>query len=76
MTELIQMRQRSPWLWPDIVYYLTPSGREHNQCLKILHGFTNKVGIKGKVGCLSGTEVYGVFFSVYSLVSVLTKYHI
>ncbi|KAJ7382904.1 Cytochrome P450 4V2 [Desmophyllum pertusum] len=43
MTELIQMRQRSPWLWPDIVYYLTPSGREHNQCLKILHGFTNKV---------------------------------
>lgn len=43
ITELIQKRQRSPWLWPDIVYFLTPSGREHNHCLKILHGFTNKV---------------------------------
>ncbi|XP_078382587.1 cytochrome P450 4V2-like [Oculina patagonica] len=43
MSELIQMRQRSPWLFPDIVYYFTPSGREHNRCLKILHGFTNKV---------------------------------
>lgn len=45
ITELIQKRQRSPWLWPDIVYFLTPSGREHNHCLKILHGFTNKVRI-------------------------------
>ncbi|XP_022784583.1 cytochrome P450 4V2-like [Stylophora pistillata] len=43
ITELIQKRQRSPWLWPDIVYFLTPSGREHNHCLQILHGFTNKV---------------------------------
>lgn len=43
MTELVQMRQRTPWLGYDIVYNLTPSGREHNRCLKILHGFTNKV---------------------------------
>ena len=39
------MRQRSPWLFFDIVYNLTPSGREHNRCLKILHGFTNKVHV-------------------------------
>lgn len=43
ITELIQKRQRSPWLWPDIIYFLTPSGREHNYCLQILHSFTNKV---------------------------------
>ncbi|RMX53149.1 hypothetical protein pdam_00021920 [Pocillopora damicornis] len=43
ITELIQKRQRSPWLWPDIVYFLTPSGREHNHCLNILHGFTNEI---------------------------------
>lgn len=49
ITELIQKRQRSPWLWPDIIYFLTPSGREHNHCLQILHSFTNKVRVtKGK----------------------------
>ena len=39
----MQIRQRSPWLTYDTVYNLTPSGREHNRCLEILHGFTNKV---------------------------------
>ena len=43
MSELIQMRQRSPWLWNDTLYGLLPSGREHKRCLKILHDFTNKV---------------------------------
>lgn len=43
MSELIQMRQRSPWLWNDTLYGLVPSGREHKRCLKILHDFTNKV---------------------------------
>ena len=43
MSELIQNRQRSPWLWNDVLYSLTPSGREHNKCLTILHDFTNKV---------------------------------
>ena len=45
MSELVQMRQRSPWLWPNFVYYFTPSGREHNRCLNILHAFTNKVRV-------------------------------
>ena len=43
VSELIQMRQRSPWLWNDTLYGLFPSGREHKRCLKILHDFTNKV---------------------------------
>ena len=43
MSELIQMRQRSPWLWNDTLYGLLPSGREHKRCLKVLHDFTNKV---------------------------------
>ena len=43
MSELVQKRQRSPWLWYDALYNLMPSGREHSKCLKILHGFTNKV---------------------------------
>lgn len=40
---LIHKRQRSPWLWNDILYSWTTSGREHDKCLKIIHGFTNKV---------------------------------
>ena len=43
VSELIQMRQRSPWLWNDTLYGLLPSGREHKRCLKILHDFTNEV---------------------------------
>ena len=43
VSELIQMRQRSPWLWNDTLYGLLPSGREHKKCLKVLHDFTNKV---------------------------------
>ena len=43
MCELIQERQKSPWLWPDIIYNMTSSGRKHQEALNILHGFTNKV---------------------------------
>ncbi|XP_068736583.1 cytochrome P450 4V2-like isoform X1 [Montipora capricornis] len=39
---LIHKRQRSPWLWNDILYSWTTSGREHDKCLKIIHGFMNK----------------------------------
>ncbi|CAH3155033.1 unnamed protein product [Porites lobata] len=43
VSELLEHRGRSPWLWPDIIYNLSPSGREFNKCLDILHGFTDKV---------------------------------
>jgi len=43
MSELVHQRQTSPWLWPNAVYKWTRPGREHENCLKILHDFTNKV---------------------------------
>ena len=43
LSELFEMRGRSPWLWPDVIYNLSPAGREFNECLRILHGFTDKV---------------------------------
>lgn len=43
VSELIHIRQRSPWLWNDTLYGFLPSGREHKRCLKVLHDFTNKV---------------------------------
>ncbi|XP_028417566.1 cytochrome P450 4V2-like [Dendronephthya gigantea] len=41
--ELIQERQKSPWLWPDFIYNITSSGRSHQKGLNVLHGFTNQV---------------------------------
>ncbi|CAB3983422.1 cytochrome P450 4V2, partial [Paramuricea clavata] len=43
MCELIQERQKYPWLWPDTIFNMTSSGRKHKKALDILHGFTNKV---------------------------------
>ncbi|XP_067154090.1 cytochrome P450 4V2 isoform X1 [Apteryx mantelli] len=43
MSDLIQRRQKSPWLWPDHVYVLFKEGREHERNLKILHSFTDTV---------------------------------
>ncbi|NWI15096.1 CP4V2 protein, partial [Crypturellus soui] len=43
MSDLIQQRQKSPWLWPDWLYKLFKEGREHDRNLKILHNFTDTV---------------------------------
>ncbi|XP_064367130.1 cytochrome P450 4V2 isoform X2 [Dromaius novaehollandiae] len=43
MSDLVQRRQKSPWLWPDRVYVLFKEGREHERNLKILHSFTDTV---------------------------------
>ncbi|XP_025898064.1 cytochrome P450 4V2 [Nothoprocta perdicaria] len=43
MSDLIQQRQKSPWLWPDCLYVLFKEGREHERNLKILHNFTDTV---------------------------------
>lgn len=40
---VLQERQKSPWLWPDFIFYLTKHGKEYSRCLKILHGFTRSV---------------------------------
>ncbi|KAM9382051.1 cytochrome P450 4V2 [Phaethornis superciliosus] len=43
MSDLIQRRQLSPWLWPNLVYMQFKDGREHERSLKILHNFTDTV---------------------------------
>ncbi|KAL5018624.1 hypothetical protein ScPMuIL_004346 [Solemya velum] len=43
ITVLVQQRMRSPWLWPDALFYLIGDGREADKCLSVLHGFTKKV---------------------------------
>ncbi|XP_066404458.1 cytochrome P450 4V2 isoform X1 [Molothrus aeneus] len=43
MSDLIQRRQMSPWLWPDFLYVLFKEGREHRRKLNILHNFTDTV---------------------------------
>lgn len=48
ISALIQKRQLSPLIWPDIIYGMTANGRKHNTAVKLLHEFTFKV-IKDKV---------------------------
>ncbi|NWS29244.1 CP4V2 protein, partial [Polioptila caerulea] len=43
MSDLIQRRQLSPWLWSDLLYILFKAGREHKRSLNILHNFTDTV---------------------------------
>ncbi|NXC92610.1 CP4V2 protein, partial [Certhia familiaris] len=43
MSDLIQRRQLSPWLWSDFLYLLFKEGREHKRSLNILHKFTDTV---------------------------------
>ncbi|NXE15798.1 CP4V2 protein, partial [Lophotis ruficrista] len=55
MSDLIQQRQKYPWLWPDLVYMLFKEGREHERNLKILHNFTDTV-IAEKAAELENTK--------------------
>ncbi|XP_041838200.1 cytochrome P450 4V2 [Melanotaenia boesemani] len=43
MSDIVSRRQRTPWFWPDFVYYYIGEGKEHDKTLKILHSFTHKV---------------------------------
>ncbi|KAM6440600.1 cytochrome P450 4V2 [Liasis olivaceus] len=43
MSDLIHHRQKTPWVWPKLLYSMSGRGREHNRNLKILHSFTDKV---------------------------------
>ncbi|KAK7078618.1 Cytochrome P450 4V2 [Halocaridina rubra] len=40
---LVQQRMNIPWYQPNILYRLIGPAKEHDQCLKILHDFTNDV---------------------------------
>ncbi|KAG7266401.1 hypothetical protein CRUP_010716 [Coryphaenoides rupestris] len=43
MSDIITIRQRSPWLWSDLGYHVLGQGMEHNRRLKTLHSFTSGV---------------------------------
>lgn len=43
MSDIISRRQRTPWFWPDFMYYTVGDGWEHDSTLKVLHSFTYKV---------------------------------
>ncbi|KAF4517611.1 hypothetical protein B566_EDAN002842 [Ephemera danica] len=44
--ELVYHRTRRPWLRSDWIYKLTSNGRKHENCLRILHDFTDKVKLQ------------------------------
>ncbi|CAH1251095.1 CYP4V2 [Branchiostoma lanceolatum] len=43
MTDLIQVRQKSPWYWSDLIFKSFGPGREFEETLRILHDFTRSV---------------------------------
>ena len=43
---IIQVRQKSVWLWPDLVFKMTKDGQQFEKDLKILHDFTRLVHLK------------------------------
>lgn len=43
MLHIITARTTKPWLANDYIFPLTPTGREHDRLLTILHGFINDV---------------------------------
>ena len=42
-SDIVFYRQRSPWLWVDWLFSLTPSGVRFRSLLATLHGFTERV---------------------------------
>ena len=40
---IIQVRQKSVWLWPELVFKMTKDGQQFEKDLKILHDFTRYV---------------------------------
>lgn len=43
MCEIIHQRQFRPWMWPDAIFNLFPSGRTQKKLLGIIHGLTKQV---------------------------------
>ncbi|XP_023288054.1 cytochrome P450 4c3 [Orussus abietinus] len=40
---IIQTRQTTLWYQPDLLFRLSPLYRKHQECIRILHGFSKKV---------------------------------
>ncbi|PNF27071.1 Cytochrome P450 4C1, partial [Cryptotermes secundus] len=43
MSEITVQRIFQPWLHPESIFKLFRIGRRHDECLRVLHGFTRKV---------------------------------
>ncbi|PSN43010.1 hypothetical protein C0J52_06761 [Blattella germanica] len=43
VTDDLMDRMMQPWLYPDFAFKFTSKGRRMANCLKVLHGMTNKV---------------------------------
>ena len=46
ISELMWLRIRSPWFWPNVVWYLTGNGRKLDDGLSVVQTFTKDVIIK------------------------------
>ncbi|KAG8234871.1 hypothetical protein J437_LFUL014563 [Ladona fulva] len=46
ISTIIQNRQAKIWLQPDWLFRLTKHYKEHQRCIQILHGFSNKENMK------------------------------
>nr|CAD7594839.1 unnamed protein product [Timema genevievae] len=43
ISSIVQCRQAKMWLQPDWLFKMTSLSNKHDNCVKILHGFSNKV---------------------------------
>lgn len=43
MSEITVKRMLDPLLHPEFIFKLSRFGRRHDECLRVLHGFTKKV---------------------------------
>ena len=59
MSEITIKRVIQPWLSIELLFKLTKFGRRHDQCIKILHGFTNKVIAERKALMMGQTNASG-----------------
>ncbi|XP_069699698.1 cytochrome P450 4C1-like [Periplaneta americana] len=43
VSDIVIQRALRPWLHSNFIFKLSARGKRHDQCLRVLHGFTNKV---------------------------------
>ncbi|TFK15979.1 laccase domain-containing protein 1 [Platysternon megacephalum] len=67
MSDLIHHRQKSPWLWSNLMYPMFQEGREHTRSLKILHSFTDNVTCYSFFYCGHDTTAAAMNWAIYLL---------
>ncbi|XP_069699701.1 cytochrome P450 4C1-like [Periplaneta americana] len=60
MSEVLIERLVRPWLYNKFIFKMSARGRRHDQCLRVLHGFTKKVIQERKAQLLgNGNKMQG-----------------